>query len=155
MGVCPSVAARRRPGASSTVWRYRFSVRAKGDTPRQFADLNGFDDLQSRHVDHRDVIGDAVGHDKIFFVRRKSAVPDSLADQQVFQDGVSDTIDHRDPVGGAEIDEAELAVLGDVDADRLDCLGSQARNFELYGLFELARGRIDDREVAADLRAYP
>ena len=82
-------------------------------------------------------------------------MPDPLADQQIFQDGVSDAIDHGDAIGGPEIDEAELAVLGNIDTYRLDCLGSQTRNFELYGLLELPCRRIDDGEVAADLRSDP
>ena len=80
-------------------------------------------------------------------------MPNPLSDQQVFQDGVSNAIDHRHPIGGPQIDEAELAVLGDIDADGLDRLGSKSRNFELDGLLELPRRRIDDRKSPADFGA--
>ena len=105
------------------------SVRAEGNAPGQFADLDRFDDPQARHVDDRDVVRDAIGDQQIFLVRRKGAVPNPLADQEIFQDGVSDAIDHRHPIGRSEIDEAELAVPGDIDADRLDRLGPEAREF--------------------------
>ena len=109
---------------------FLISIRAEGNAPGQFADLNGFDDPLGRDVDHRNVVRDAIGDQQVFFVRRKSAVPNSLPDQQIFQDGVRDAVDHGHAIGGPEVDEAELAILGDIDADGLDGLGSQARNFE-------------------------
>jgi hypothetical protein len=111
------------PPAGRAAGRCRFSIRAEGNTPGQFSHLNGFYDPQGRHVDDRDVVGDTIGDQQIFLVRRKGTVPNSLADQQVFQDGVSDAIDHRYPVGRPQIDEAELAISGDIDADRLDRFG--------------------------------
>ena len=64
-------------------------------------------------------------------------MPNALADQQIFQDSVGDAVDHGHPIGGPEINEAEFAVFGDIDADGLDRLGSQARDFECDGLLEL------------------
>src|SRR5260370_3285644 len=118
-------------------------MRAEGNTPGQFADLNRFDDLLARHVDDGDVVRDAIGDQQIFLIRRKSAVPDSLAYQQIFQDGVRDAVDHRHPIGRPGIDEAEVALLGYVDADRLYAIGSNPLKLEGLRLLELPSYRSD------------
>src|SRR6202000_937673 len=110
------------------------SVRTERDAPGQFANLNRFDHLLGRHVDHRYVVRNAIGAQQVFFFRREAAMPDPLADQQIFQNRVSDAVDHRDTVRRPEIDEAEFAIPGDIDADRLDRLGAKARDFELDDL---------------------
>src|ERR1700730_8124064 len=117
--------------------------------------MNGFDDPQACHVDDRDVIRNAVCDHQIFLVRRKGTMPNSLADQQILQNGMRDAVNHRHPIGRPEGDEAELAISRDIDADGLDGLRSQAWNLECHRLLELAWGRIDDRQAAADFRGYP
>ncbi len=52
--------------------------------PGRFADLHRFDDFLRLDVDHRHVVGDAVGRQQIFPVRGEGRVPDALADQQIF-----------------------------------------------------------------------
>src|ERR1700756_5392062 len=93
-------------------------VRPERDAPGQFTNLDGLDDAQGGDINNRDIVGNAISDDKILFVRRKRAVPDTLPDQKIFQNGVSGAVDDRHAVGGPEIDEAELAVFGDVDPDR-------------------------------------
>ena len=41
---------------------------------------------QARHVDHRDVVAVAVGHEQQLLVRREGELPDPLPDQQIFLD---------------------------------------------------------------------
>jgi hypothetical protein len=82
-------------------------------------------------------------------------VPNALPDQQIFQDLVGNAIDHGHPIGRPEIDKAQFAVLGDIDADRLDRLRSQTRDFECDGLLELSGRRVDDRKRPADFGGDP
>src|SRR6185437_5706620 len=132
----------------SRSWRYRHA-------PRQFADLNRLDDLLRRDVDYRDVVGDAVGHQQIFFIRRECHVPDPLADQQIFGHGPACGIDDRYAIGRPQRDKGGLVVPGDADADRLDRFAAQSRNVERDLADHRVFDGVDDRNGAADLRRYP
>src|SRR5271163_1222009 len=147
----------RRPGSyfRETPGRFARSVRRESDAPRQFADLDRLDDFLFCDVDHGNIVGNAVRDDQIFFVRREIAVPDALSNEQVFYDLVGRAIDDGDPIGGPQIDEPPLAVLGEIDADRLDFFGPQSGNLEPHGRLDLPRRGIDDRQLSADLRGHP
>src|SRR5438552_2244346 len=124
-------------------------------SPGQLADLDCLDDLLCRHIDYRDVVGYAVGHQQIFLVRGECHVPDPLADQKIFRHRMGGGIDNRNAVGGAKRNETGLAVLGDADADRLDCLAPQTGNAEVDLAGNGAFDGVDDRYGSADLRRYP
>jgi hypothetical protein len=55
-----------------------------GDAPRRAANRHRLDNLQRRHVDHRDIVAVAVGGEQQFLVRSKGKLPDPLADEQIF-----------------------------------------------------------------------
>src|SRR5579864_4774174 len=83
--------------------------------PRLVADRYRFEHLESRHVDHRDVVADAVGRVEPALVAVEGKVPHALADLQVFLHFVGLRVDHSDLIGRAERDEGELAILGQRD----------------------------------------
>src|SRR3954451_15965259 len=102
------------PAISDRGWlRQLSSWLSKRNSPGQLADLDGLDYLLRRHVDDRDVVGYAVGHQQIFFVRGERHVPDPLADQKILCHFMRGGIDNRNSIGRAERNEAGLSVLGD------------------------------------------
>src|SRR6266851_8097552 len=64
-------------------FRSRSSPVGDGNAPRKLADLDRLDDLERGHVDDRDVVGEAVGGEKILLIRRERHVPNPLADQEI------------------------------------------------------------------------
>ena len=92
---------------------------------------------------------------RYLLVRGECQVPDTLADEQIFLNLVSCAIDNGHTIGGPERHKCGLAVLGDVDADRLDRLLAQAGNVEGDLLGHLALDGVDDAHRSADLGGYP
>ena len=59
------------------------SIRPEGYPPGQFANLNGLDNAQRRHVDDGDIVRNAVGNQQVFFVGREGTMPNPLSDQEI------------------------------------------------------------------------
>ena len=57
---------------------------------------------QARHVDDRDVVAVAVGHEQQLFVGREGKLPDPLPHQQILLDFQLLGVDDRDVVGGTQ-----------------------------------------------------
>ena len=109
--------SRRSPG----------SIGRNGDAPGIGADRHGADRPEAGDVDHRDVVGDAVGRQQVLLVGREGHLPDALADEQVLLDLKGLLVDHGDAVGRPQRHEGGLAIGREADADRLDRLGVDGR----------------------------
>src|SRR5262249_34450990 len=131
------------------------SLPRHGNAPGQFADLDGLNHLQAGNVDDRNIVRYAVGGEEILLVRRERHVPHPLPDQEIFRYLVRGGVDHGNAIGGTERDEGGLAIAGDADADRLDCLLAQAGDIERDLLFHLVLGWVDHADGGADLGRYP
>jgi SAM domain (Sterile alpha motif) len=72
------------------------------DAPGQLTNLDGIDGGKPGNIDDRNVVGQAVGRQKILFVGREGHMPYALADQKIFYDLVGLGVDHGDVVGWSE-----------------------------------------------------
>src|SRR5262249_19114480 len=128
----------------------KMSLLRNCDTPRKFADLDGFDNPKICNVDDGDVIRYAIGRQEIFFVRGERRVPDALAHEKIFLNLVCRGVDHGDAIGRAECHEACLAIPGDADSDRLDGFLPQPWYIEGDLLLHLVFRRVDDTHCSTD-----
>src|SRR3954452_15678757 len=78
------------------------------DAPRQLAHLDALDHLEAGHVDHRHVIGHAVGDEQELLPGRERHLPHTLAHQEILLHFVGGGIDDGYTVGWSERHEGGL-----------------------------------------------
>ena len=113
--------------------RGRHDVHCGDTTTPQGSRPTGIDftTFSRRDVDDRNIVGQPVGGQQVFFVRGERHLPDPLPDQQVFFHRSGLRIDHRDAVGRPERDERQAVVLSETNPHRLDRLVAQALDVEM------------------------
>src|SRR5262245_23805060 len=123
--------------------------------PRDAADRDRYRGLAGAHIDHGDVVAEAVRHEHGALVARERDTPGAFADQNVARDLARRHVDHRHMRGMTERHERSLAVPGHDQADRGDVALAHAgrKELDLAGDFELRP--VDDVDLAGKLGGDP
>ena len=82
-------------------------------------------------------------------------MPDPLADQNILRHRPRRDVDDGDAIGRPQRHEHGRAVAGQRQADGLDQIAADALHLETDRALDRARGDVDHRDRAADLRRHP